>query len=590
MGIVHFCDKCNQTSRASPGTLGPLPAGKAHDGQRRAHLRVKDRGFTLGNFARASAGRLEDAYRVERQSIGEGAFGTVQRACDRRTDVWRCVKKVPKGDGEELRLLREEVEILCLLDHPNVVRLVEIFEDAEFVYLVLELCEGGELFHRIAKLGKFTEAIAAICMRQMLLALNYIHQNSIMHRDLKPENWLVQTKGEIHKGSTLKLIDFGLSRRFKGKENIYTKLGTPLYIAPEVLAGVYDYKADLWSTGVIMHLMLSGSQPFEAVSTEGVLRRIQTADTTMDGPRWSRVSGEAKGLIALLLTKNPAERPSAAQALQHSWLHLAEAKEDVAESLTKLEVGRLKAFSRMNRLKKAALTVIAVQLDNDSISGLRDKFMAMDKNQDGTLSFMELRAGLKQAGVAIPGNLEELFREVDTDGSGALDYTEFLAATLNKKVFHQEDVVWHAFKKFDLDSSGAIEIEELQKVLGDAEVRQAMHLQKDERLEKVFAAIDSNHDGVIDFGEFFKMLRAKGSTLTQSNLAPAATCDSPKIDDAVATANMGCMTGTMGLQDVVLTAPSHYIRHIGEKSWALTGDGSLSVPMSMLAPRTARDR
>merc|ERR1719387_470124 len=130
--------------------------------------------------------------------------------------------------------LQAEIDIMRVLDHPNIVRLQETFEDKRYIYLVMELCEGGELFDRIVESKHFTEHLAAICARQMLLALNYMHQNLIMHRDLKPENFLLATKADIE-DTPLKLIDFGISKRFKPGQFATSKTGTPMYIAPEVL-------------------------------------------------------------------------------------------------------------------------------------------------------------------------------------------------------------------------------------------------------------------------------------------------------------------------------------------------------------------
>jgi calcium-dependent protein kinase len=177
--------------------------------------------------------------------------------------------------------------------------------------------------------------------------------------------------------------------------------------------------------------------------------------------------------------------------------------------MTKLTVKKLKAFSDMNTLKKAALTVISSQLDVQSIEGLKNTFLSIDKNMDGVVSMAELKNAIVKAGVAIPENLQELFNALDTDGSGVLDYTEFLASTLDKKVWHQEEVIWAAFKRFDLDGSGAVDKQELAKVLGTPEVQKALHLDGQNgqsHIEEIFASVDVNKDGLIQFGEFFDMV------------------------------------------------------------------------------------
>jgi len=482
-------------------------ASKEGDHQRRATLQVKDGGFALANFAASNNGKVEDFYAVEREKIGEGGFGAVRKARDKRLNRKVAVKSIRKKGVENLEKLLEEMEIMRLLDHPNIVRFHEMFQDRRSLHLVLELCEGGELFEAVTAAGSINEQQAAGCIRDMLLAINYLHQNRIMHRDLKPENFLLSQKGEIGKIS-LKLIDFGLAKRFEPGTPARTKAGTPNYIAPEVLAGKYDEKVDIWSIGVITFLLLSGKHPFTGKTLEQVLQKVKNAHFTTDGKNWSKVSQSGKSVVQAFLQKTPMVRPNASQALRHKWFEMMVEKADVNGGIAaNLDLSGLNAFGRMNRLKKACLTVIATQLSEERIDALRAMFMAMDTNCDGTLSLPEIRDGLTKAGVALPDNLEQMLMEADTDGSGVVDYTEFLAATMDKKIYNQEEVVWTAFKKFDLDDNGTIDVQELEKVLGDDSVMEAMNIKDRDKLDSIFKSVDTNGDGVIDFDEFFQMMR-----------------------------------------------------------------------------------
>lgn len=481
-----------------------------HEGQIRATLHVKDGGFALRNFERKNPGKVEDFFRFETK-LGEGGFGTVRRGQDKRTDRWCAVKCVRKKGGKDDQRLQEEIEIMRLLDHPHIVRLVESFEDHKYTHLILELCEGGELLEQIIQAKFFTEATAAKYIKQMLLALNYLHQNHIMHRDLKPENWLLATKEGLGK-APLKLIDFGISRRFKPGVPARTKAGTPNYVAPEVLLGRYDEKSDIWSLGVIGYVLLTGTHPFPGKTTKEILQKVKQANVNCEGGNWKKVSDAAKAFVRTSLQKAPALRHSALKALDDRWIS-ASSKENPG-ALANLELSGLQAFGRMHQLKKAACTVIATQLTDERIEALRAQFMAMDHNKDGTLSVAELKAGFSEAGINCPGNLDRLLAEADTDGSGVVDYTEFLAATMDKKLYHQESTVWMAFKKFDLNGSGSIDRHELSKVLSDDSVKKAMHLQDEahrSQLEDIFNAVDTNNDGEIDFEEFFAMMcKAEG--------------------------------------------------------------------------------
>lgn len=491
-----------------------------HEGQHRANLQIKGGGFGLKNFAASNAGKIEEFF-VWQKKIGEGGFGTVKSAKDKRTGALRAVKSVSK-DSSEIEHLREEMDIMRLLDHPNIVRFYECFQDKRYVYMILELCEGGELLERIMAAGTFSEALAAKSVRQMFLAVNYLHQNHIMHRDLKPENWLLSSRDEVGK-TPLKLIDFGISRRFKPGVPVRTKAGTPNYLAPEVLSGRYDEKADVWSTGVITYILLSGHHPFNGGTPDDVLKQVKAANYTTEGGPWKAVSEDAKALVRSCMSKYPANRVSATQALEDDWLKDCEDMDD-ADGIGLLELSGLKTFSRMNHLKKAAVTVVATQLTSEKIEKLRGMFMQMDNNSDGTLSISELKDGLEWSGVNCPANLDELLKEADTDGSGVVDYTEFLAATMDKKLYHQEDVVWTAFKKFDLNGSGSIDRQELAKVLCDETVTEALHLSDvggsdtEQLLADTFAAVDSNGDGLIDFDEFLKMMRQHEGQGKQSSV------------------------------------------------------------------------
>jgi len=477
-----------------------------HEGQYRADLHVKDGGFALKNFMASNTGKLEDVIQVAQTKLGEGGFGAVRQGRDTRTDTQVAVKSIRKNEKMELKQLKEEIEIMRLLDHPNIIRFMETFEDRLCIYLVMELCVGGELFDRICQAGSLSEAVASHCAWQMLLAVNYLHQNRITHRDMKPENWLLSTKADM-KDAPLKLIDFGISKRFEPGQFLRTRAGTPNYVAPEVLAGRYDEKADIWSLGVILYVMLSGSHPFSGKKVEQVLNQVKQARIVLEGKSWHRVSTEAKGLVRALLQRSMAQRPPAKQALQHVWFDTHAEGQEVAD-VTNLEVQGLQAFGRMNQLKRAVLTVIATQLSSEMLEQLNAIFMAMDQNADGTLSVKELKQGLKEAAVNLPVDVDALLEQVDTDGSGVVDYTEFLAATMDKKMYHQENTVWNAFKKFDLDNSGAIDKKELNRILGNDDVVKAMHLEgKRDRLQQIFEQVDINGDGLIDFEEFFRMMK-----------------------------------------------------------------------------------
>jgi len=517
--------RCTGSPKASP-RKGGSPRGsprnriepiiteynRDHEGQKRATMHVKDGGFRMGDLMSSNPGKIADFYTFEKKVLGEGGFGSVFKAKDKRTGKLLAVKKVKLQRNQEVKL-QEEIDIMKLLDHPHIVRLVETFEDKKDVYMCMDLCIGGELFDRLAKEGAFDERTAAIYVRQMLLAVNYLHLNLICHRDLKPENWLLETKDEVGK-APLKLIDFGISKRFELGTPLRTKTGTPAYAAPEVLSGSYTSKVDIWSVGVITYIMLAGALPFGGKNAAEVLQKVREAKLDLVKAPWKGVSAEPKSLLRLLLQKDFSLRPCAKQALEMEWVKAGEGQETQGAAPSLIEVGGLKAFAQMHKVKRAALTVIATQLPGARIGEMKAMFMKMDDNNDGTVSIRELKAALIGHGVAVPEDLESMLKEVDTDGSGVMDYTEFLAATMDKQVYHQEHIVWQAFKKFDMDNNGTIGKDELAKVLGDREVAEAMFLDSGS-VAQIFAQVDVNGDGVIDFDEFFAMMRSSDTAQQQ---------------------------------------------------------------------------
>ncbi|CAK9102722.1 unnamed protein product [Durusdinium trenchii] len=507
-GMLACCkEEKMEIRKRDHSQVSKAPIVEAEHGKARANLSVKAGAFSIGAFAASNRGKLEDFYEVEHKVIGEGSYGSVQKCMYKDTGQWRAVKTINKKFVKDPKQFQEEMAIMKLLDHPNIVRLYETFDDERNVYLVLELCSGGELFDRIVADGKFTEQVAAFCVQQMLRAVNYMHINGIMHRDLKPENWLLAETEAIEK-TYLKLIDFGLSKRFSPGDFAKTKAGTPYYVAPEVLSGRYNELSDVWSIGVIMYILLSGSPPFSGADTMAVLDSVRQADLSFDQKEWSAISKEAMDMLKVLLMKDPSQRVTADSALKEAWLTKQHASHDLTQA-SQVVVQNLKSFAVMNKLKKAALNVIATQLTDDAIKDLKELFMAMDDNNDGTLSVAELKEGLTKAGVAVPADLAAMMERIDTDGSGVIDYSEFMAATLDKRQWVAEDACWRAFKTFDQDGSGHIDKEELMKLLGGntlvSDVMQIKYTAKE--VDDIMKEVDLNGDGRIDFEEFMTMMR-----------------------------------------------------------------------------------
>jgi calcium-dependent protein kinase len=263
-------------------------------------------------------------YKIHPRPIGHGHYGVVRKCMLRETNEWFAIKSIRKIKVGNFEALRREVEILKQLDHPNIIKLIDVHEDEDFLHLITELCFGGELFDQIisktqSPAGKFSERDAVKLITFILDAIRYCHAKNIVHRDLKPENFIFATAEE---GSQIKMIDFGLSR-FDTTSNhnvMKTRVGTPYYIAPEVLKGDYTRSCDMWSIGVIAYILLCGCPPFNGDTDEQVFKRVKSGVFSFNAPEWDGVSYAAKDFICCLLRMDPRERLMASEALAHPWI------------------------------------------------------------------------------------------------------------------------------------------------------------------------------------------------------------------------------------------------------------------------------
>lgn len=311
-----------------------------------SNIKVKANQFVMQH-----AGKLRDHYRIGKM-LGSGAFGEVRVCVQRESGQQRAVKVLRKShmDEDEKKMLFNEINNLKDLDHPNILKMYEFFEDDKRYYIVTDICKGGELFDEIVARGKFTENDAACLMKQVLSCINYCHTNHIMHRDLKPENILLEQNKEFDQ---IKIIDFGTSVSFSEESVLNEKLGTPYYIAPEVLAKNYGPKCDLWSCGVITYIVLSGMPPFNGSTDQEIMKKVKIGKFTFADPVWNNVSEQGKDFITQLLTKDPDQRPNAAQALNHPWIQEAKtaALEKLDSNVAVSALTNLKSFNAESKLK-----------------------------------------------------------------------------------------------------------------------------------------------------------------------------------------------------------------------------------------------
>jgi len=338
----------------------------------------------------------------------------------------------------------------------------------------------------------YSEKEAATIFYQMMSAICYCHNQNICHRDLKPENLLLLNNEE---DSPIKVIDFGLSKIFTKENNkMSTKVGTAYYVSPEVLKGDYTEKCDIWSAGVILYILLCGEPPFNGKNDNEIYKKILEKKLTFSQNEWKQISYEAKELISKMVC-SPEKRLTAQDVLKHHWV---ENRAAIPNNALVINLDSFKNFKDMNKLKIGVLTFIATRLKEDEIENLKNIFISLDKNGDGVLSFDEIKEGLSKLNLSA-NELEEIFKSVDTDKNGFINYSEFLASTIDKKIYLKEEKLYDAFRAFDKDNSGKLSKTEVKEILKIEEEDQKI-------IDDLVDKYDTNNDGEIDYNEFLQMM------------------------------------------------------------------------------------
>lgn len=477
--------------------------GEAGKGNKPNHIkRVSSVGLQVESVLQRKTGNLKEVYSLGRK-LGQGQFGTTFLCIEKSTGKEFACKSIAKRKlttEEDVEDVRREIQIMHhLAGHPNVISIVGAYEDAVAVHVVMELCAGGELFDRIIQRGHYTERKAAELARIIVGVVEACHSLGVMHRDLKPENFLFVNEKEE---SPLKTIDFGLSVFFRPGETFTDVVGSPYYVAPEVLRKHYGQECDVWSAGVIIYILLSGVPPFWDETEQGIFEQVLKGELDFVSEPWPSVSESAKDLVKKMLVRDPKKRLTAHEVLRHPWVQVDSVAPD--KPLDSAVLSRLKQFSAMNKIKKIAIRVIAESLSEEEIAGLKEMFKMIDTDNSGQITLEELKNGLFKVGANLKDSeIHRLMEAADIDNSGTIDYGEFVAAMLHLNKVQREDHMYAAFSYFDKDGSGYITADELQQAceqfgLGDV------------HLEEVIREVDQDNDGRIDYSEFVAMMQDTG--------------------------------------------------------------------------------
>ena len=455
-------------------------------------------------FLLKSNGVLPKKY-LKLRDIGKGTYSKVFTVQNKTNFKTYCCKEILKSKVADLTKFKNEINTLSKMEHPNIIKFYEIFEDERHFSFIIENCTGGELFPRILqKLSQgetFTEKEAVPIFKQIMSAMSYCHSQGIFHRDLKPENILFLNKSP---DSPIKIIDFGLSKIFgeikplmrgnKFEKNIMSsRVGTTYYLSPEVLQGNYDAKCDIWSCGVILYIMLCGYPPFDGETEHDIMKAISRKKFSFPEEEWKLISDDAKDLIKHMIC-DADKRYNADNVLNHQWI---EKCAHHAKDSANFNSNSLKNFNNLYKLIKFVIEFIASRIGECNIHHLRAIFEEMDTNKDGTLSINEIRDALNKMTEIENMDEEEkneILKDFSTEKQQKIEYNEFISACMEQKIYLREEMLIDTFMMLDFDGSGKI---------SKAEIKQALNGDIDEEaLEKLIQEFDLNGDGEVDYREF----------------------------------------------------------------------------------------
>ena len=477
-------------------------------------LSSREISVTPGTFLRMSRTSNYEDY-VEIRKIGAGAFATVMLCFHKPTKSNRAVKIIHKsGLTKQQRdpiFMLKEIHILKKLDHPNILKCYEVFEDSLRYYVATEFCPGGDLFIEITKMKKFTEAQAAEIIFQTLSGLIYCHDKRVIHRDLKPENILLLEKGASF---SIKIADFGSSCILDPDHKLNGCFGSAYYLAPEVLKDSYDEKCDVWSVGIILYILLTGKPPYSGKDSHAIIEEIKEFPILITPGRCQGLNYHAVDLLQKLLVKDVDQRITARDAIMHPWIQQQRnLKTDGNADLQSVLV-KLKDFNCESKLKEAVQVFLASQVVSyQDIKAFKRSFQLIDKDGDGKITKSELLVEYQKIMSLDEADklTDEIIEKLDQDNDGNIDYTEFLVSCMNNQKHISTENLEIAFKMFDIDGSGTITPDEIRAILENGQ------LAEENAWKELLQEADTNGDGCIDLKEFIALMTLK-NPFTFTNL------------------------------------------------------------------------
>ena len=443
------------------------------------------------------------------QKLGDGAYGTVYLATNLMTKQKVAMKKIDKVKDNEIddMEIKNEIDILRKLDHPNIVKIIEFYSASKAYYIITDYCSCGELYNQIK--FQYNEYQLSVLFYQVFSGLYYLHSKNIVHRDLKLENILI-SEMELDKKTNkkyfwIKIIDFGTAKIFEKNKNEKTVIGSSYYIAPEVLQKNYNEKCDTWSAGVILYMLIVGRAPFDGKNDDEIIDNIKKGKFNDKHKKLLNASSEVQDLVKHLLQVNVKKRFSASDALKHPWFKKFNAKAiyfNIDKEQIIIYLNRLRKYQINSKFQQMVLAFITHNIpDSKETKDILKIFRMFDTDDDGKLTMDELYKGLINYfdENIIKNEINDIFLLLDGGNRGFIEYEEFLRATIDQKTLLSEENLVYAFNFFDKGNKGKLSVDKIKKFFVDDKVSEDV-------FKSIFNEIDSNEDGEIDFGEFKDMM------------------------------------------------------------------------------------
>ena len=406
-------------------------------------------------------------------------------------------------------------------------RVLDLCEDANNIYVVLELMRHGTLTQMLAKIQEnhlpFNERDCGNLIYQILLAMNFLHKQNVVHRDLKLDNIMIDLDRIDDNSTTMvcKVTDFGFAKALDPNQKETLSLGTPLYMSPElVLRKPYNTKVDIWALGVIVHVILTGIPPFNGRGKQKIFQSICKDALNLDLlTKYYQGGRLVKDFLRKCLAKNAEERATAEELLEHPWIKAMVIQEAVEEEM-RIDIAlNMYTFKRSSLLQSSVIAFLSrLKSDDEELAQLRKVFMQLNTSKTGYLTAEELRAGTENFKDTFKISLgknskyepdwDKLVKCIDVDNDKKIGFDEFVTAASDRhRLIMGEGHLRQAFDILDGDRDGMISTEELKQAFAYGNMGAGLKTEKlkrvdDDQWDELLKGIDKNGDGKIDFDEF----------------------------------------------------------------------------------------